>query len=78
MEQAAQRSFEQIATTLETLQGTNDKGTRRGALSLAAAVCDFSFPGFLYFWLEVLQEVNQTQKYLQAAGIGLQHYTLKL
>ncbi|XP_070379118.1 zinc finger MYM-type protein 1-like [Dermacentor albipictus] len=76
---AAGRSYELIITTLEALQDAKfNVETRRGALSLIAAVCDFSFLSFLYFWSEVLQEVNETQKYLQTAGISLQHCSLKL
>lgn len=72
-------SYEQIISTLEALQDAKfNVETRRSALSLVAAVCDFSFLCFLYFWSEVLHEVNQTQKYLQTAGISLQQCTLKL
>ncbi|XP_063794591.1 zinc finger MYM-type protein 1-like [Pseudophryne corroboree] len=52
--------------------------TRGAAQGLLPAVCDFTFLCYLYFWCDVLQEVNLTQQYLQIKGLTLDKVVAKL
>lgn len=76
---AVEQKLDDVIATLEDLCDTKyNAETRRGALNLVPAVCNFSFLSFLYFWRQVLEEVNHTQNYLQTEGISLENCTRKL
>ena len=45
--------------------------TRGAAQGILPAVCDFTFLCYLYFWADILEEVNLTQQYLQTKGLSL-------
>ena len=50
-------------------------GQARGILD---AIQRFSFVSFLQFWMEVLRESSDTQKYLQRRGLSLESYSHKM
>ena len=52
--------------------------TRGQARGILAAIQRFSFVSFLQFWLEVLRESCDTQKYLQRKGLSLEDCTHKI
>ncbi|GBP34724.1 hypothetical protein EVAR_25728_1 [Eumeta japonica] len=62
-------NFEKLVSTLEDMcdlsSSRENADTREAASTLLPALCDFSFLCYLSFWCEVLEEVNQTQKYTQ-------------
>ncbi|GBP28155.1 Retrovirus-related Pol polyprotein from transposon TNT 1-94 [Eumeta japonica] len=51
---------------------------REAASTLLPALCDFSFLCYLSFWCEVLEEVNQTQKYMQTPVLSLEKCVIKI
>ncbi|GBP02744.1 hypothetical protein EVAR_72888_1 [Eumeta japonica] len=65
-------NFEKLVSTLEDMcdlsSSRENADTREAASTLLPALCDFSFLCYLSFWCEVLEEVNQTQKYTQTPG----------
>ncbi|KAJ8896795.1 hypothetical protein PR048_002140 [Dryococelus australis] len=64
--------IEELCDPVETVE------TRVAAQTLLPAVCDFSFLCFLYLWGNVLEEVNNTQKYLHNVGISFEKYVIKM
>ncbi|XP_053569321.1 LOW QUALITY PROTEIN: zinc finger MYM-type protein 1-like [Bombina bombina] len=52
--------------------------TRGAAQVLLNALSDFTFLCYLYFWSDVLQEVNDAQQYLQTKGLSLDKVVTKL
>ena len=72
-------NFKKIVDAIEELcDPTETVETRGAAQTLLPAVCDFSFLCFLYFWSNVLEEVNHTQKYLQIVGISFEKCVIKM
>jgi hypothetical protein len=71
--------FDKFVEAIEALCGVEECDETRGAAhNLLPAVCDFSFICFLFFWGDILQEVNLTQKYMQGAGVTLDMITTKI
>ena len=56
-------------------ENIDTRGQARGILD---AIQGFSFVSFLQFWLEVLRESYDTQKYLQRKGLSLEECTHKM
>ena len=52
--------------------------TKSGAQILLPTVCNLSFLCYLYFWADILKEVDQTQQYLQYKGLTLDRVVAKL
>ena len=48
------------------------------ARGLLPVVCDFTFLCYLYFWGDVLEEVDLAQQYLQTKGVTLDKVVTKL
>ncbi|KAJ8874098.1 hypothetical protein PR048_024939 [Dryococelus australis] len=72
-------SFKEIVNAIEELcDPAGTVKTRGAAQTLLPVVCDFSFSYFLYFWNNVLEAVNHTQKYLQNVGISLEKCAIKM
>ena len=46
--------------------------------SLLPAVCDFTFLCYLYFWGDVLEEVDLAQQYLHTLAVNLDKVVTKL
>ena len=64
---------------LNKLCDQNDNIDTRGqARGILDAIQRFSFVSFLQFWLEVLRESYDTQKYLQRKGLSLEDCTHKM
>ena len=45
--------------------------TRGKAQGLFPAVCGFTFLCYVYFWSDVLEEIDLAQQYLQTKGVPL-------
>ena len=52
--------------------------TKSGTQILLPTVCNLSFLCYLYFWADILKEVDQTQQYLQYKGLTLDRVVAKL
>jgi hypothetical protein len=64
--------FDECVAAIEALCGPRENLDTRGtAQGLLPAVCDFTFLCNLYFWADILEEVNLTQQYLQTKGLTL-------
>ncbi len=73
------QKFNQFVEAIEALCDVEESDETRGAAhNLLPAICDFSFISFLFFWSDVLQEVNLAQKYMQTPGITLDMVATKL
>jgi len=73
------QKFNQFVEAIEALCDTEESDETRGAAhNLLPAICDFSFICFLFFWADILQEVNLAQKYMQTPGITLDMVATKL
>lgn len=59
------------------MQSNRKCGSKRISLTFFPVACKFSFLSYLFSWCKVLDEVNQTSKYLQAAKISLKQGTVK-
>lgn len=57
-----------IKAVCDPQENLDTRGTAQGLLS---AVCNFTFLCYLYFWCDVLEEVNLTHQYLQTKGLSL-------
>jgi hypothetical protein len=69
----------QFVEAIEALCDVEESDETRGAAhNLLPAICDFSFISFLFFWGDILQEVNLAQKYVQTPGITLYMVATKL
>jgi hypothetical protein len=62
-----------IITALETLRDdpVQTLDTRGDAGTLLASISKYAFIVFLFFWSDVLKEIDETQKYLQTCGLSL-------
>lgn len=76
---SVKEKFDEIVAAIEALcdpqENLDTRGTAQGLLS---AVCNFTFLCYIYFWCNVLEEVNLTQKYLQTKGLTLDKAVTKL
>jgi hypothetical protein len=69
----------QFVEAIEAVCDVEESDETRGAAhNLLPAICDFSFISFLFFWGDILQEVNSAQKYMQTPGITLDMVATKL
>ena len=76
---ALQQYFIGVVGALNKLCDQNENIDTRGqARGILAAIQRFSFVSFLQFWLEVLRESCDTQKYLQQKGLSLEDCTHKM
>ena len=76
---ALQRYFIDVVGALNKLCDQNENIDTRGqARGILDAIQRFSFVSFLQFWLEVLRESCDTQKYLQRKGPSLEDCTHKM
>ena len=76
---ALQQCFVDLVGALNELCDQNENIDTRGqARGTMYAIQRFSFVSFLQFWLEVLRESYDTQKYLQRKGLSLEDYTHKI
>lgn len=75
-------NFETLVSTLEDMcdprSSRENVDTREAASTLLPALCDFSFLCYLSFWCEILEEVNETQKYIQTSGLSLEKCVIKI
>ncbi|XP_033227263.1 52 kDa repressor of the inhibitor of the protein kinase-like [Belonocnema kinseyi] len=75
-------NFEKLVLTLEQMcdpsRSKENVDTREAASTLLPALCDFIFFCYLSFWCEVLEEVNQTQKYIRTPGLSLEKCVIKI
>lgn len=73
------QKFNQFVEAIEALCDVEESVETRGAAhNLLPAICDFSFISFLFFWGDVLQEVDLAQKYMQTPGITVDMVATKL
>lgn len=71
--------FDECVAAIEALCDPDENLDTRGtARSLLPAVCNFTFLCYLFFWCDVLEEVNLTQLYLQTKGLTLDKVVTKL
>lgn len=71
--------FDKFVSAIEALCDPHENLVTRGAAQgLLPAVCNFTFLCYLYFWCDVLQEVNLAQQYLQTKGLTLDKVVTKL
>ena len=76
---ALQQCFVDVVGALNELCDQNENIDTRGqARGILDAIQRFSFVSFLQFWLEVLRESYDTQKYLQRKGLSLENCTHKM
>ena len=76
---ALQQCFVDVVGALNELCDQNENIDTRGqAREILDAIQRFSFVSFLQFWLEVLRESYDTQKYLQRKGLSLENCTHKM
>ena len=76
---ALQQYFIDVVGALKKLCDQNENIDTRGqAPGILDAIQRFSFVSFLQFWLEVLRESCDTQKYLQRKGLSLEDCTHKM
>lgn len=72
-------NYDGLIAAIEALSDPAENlNTRASARTLLPAVCDFTFLCYLYFWCDVLQEVDIAQKYLQTKGLSLDKVLTKL
>lgn len=72
-------NYDGLISAIETLSNPCENlNTRASARTLLPAVCDFTFLCYLFFWCDVLQEIDLTQKYLQTKGLSLDKVVIKL
>jgi hypothetical protein len=73
------QKFNQFVEAIEALCDVEESVETRGAAhNLLPAICGFSFISFLFFWGDVLQEVDLAQKYMQTPGITVDMVATKL
>ena len=76
---ALQHYFLDVVSTLNELCDQNKSIDTRGqAHGILDAIQQFSFVSFLQFWMEVLRESYDTQKYLQRRGLSLENCSHKI
>lgn len=57
---------------LETVETRGDAGT------ILTAIMSYSFISYLYFWNDILQEIDNTQKHLQTKGLAIDSCAIKM
>ena len=76
---ALQQCFVDVVGALNKLCDQNENIDTRGQVrGILDAIQRFSFVSFLQFWLEVLRESYDTQKYLHQKGLSLGDCTHKM
>ena len=76
---ALQHYFLNVVSTLNELCDQNENIDTRGqARGILDAIQRFFFVSFLQFWMEVLKESYDTQKYLQRRGLSLENCSHKM
>lgn len=71
--------FDKFVAAIQALCESRENLETRGAAQiLLHNVCDFTFLCYLYFWCDVLQEINITQQYMQIKGLALDKVVRKL
>ena len=76
---ALQQRFVDVVSALNELCDQNENIDTRGQVrGILDAIQRFSFVSFLQFWLEVLRESYDTQKYLHQKGQPLEDCTHKM
>lgn len=71
--------FEKIVEAIEAMCDASETIETRGAAQiLLPAICDFSFLSFLCLWREILEEVDDAQKYLQIRGLCFEKAVFKM
>ena len=76
---ALQHYFLDVVSALNKLCDQNENIDTRGqARGILDAIQQFSFVSFLQFWMEVLRESYDTQKYLQRRGLSLENCSHKM
>lgn len=73
----ARNNIKQLINLLEEMSQTENLNTRSAASVLVNSICDFTFLSFLDFWSTILEEINDTQKYIQTKGLTLDKLILK-
>ena len=75
---ALQHYFLDVVSALNELCDQNKNIDTRGqARGISNAIHQFSFVSFLQFWIEVLRESYDTQKYLQRRGLSIENCSHK-
>ena len=76
---ALQHYFLDVVSALNELCDQNENIDTRGqARGILDAIQRFSFVSFLQFWMEVVRESYNTQKYLQRRGFSLENCSHKM
>ena len=76
---ALQHYFLDVVSALNELCDQNKNIDTRGqARGILDAIQQFSFVSFLRFWMEILRESYNTQKYLQRRGLSLENCSHKM
>ena len=76
---ALQHYFLDVVSALNELCDQNENiDTREQVRGILDAIQRFSFVSFLKFWMEVLKESYDTQKYLQRRGLSLENCSHKM
>ena len=77
--ESLQHYFLDVVSALNELHDQNKNIDTRGqARGIFNAIQEFSFVPFLQFWIEVLRETYDTQKYLQRRGLSLENCSHKM
>ena len=77
--EAVQHCFLDVVSALNELCDQNEKIDTRGqAHGILDAIQLFSFVSFLEFWMKILREYHDTQKYLQRRGLSLENCSHKM
>uniref|UniRef100_A0A8C5PE46 TTF-type domain-containing protein n=1 Tax=Leptobrachium leishanense TaxID=445787 RepID=A0A8C5PE46_9ANUR len=72
-------NFDNFVAAIKALCARDENlDTRAAAEGLLPAVCDFTFLCYLYFWSDVLREVNVAQLYMQTKGLSLDKVVTQL
>lgn len=76
---ALKENYDDVLDILEDLTSDDENlQTKTDAGILSSSLQSFSFLSFLFFWNDVLHEINDTQIYLQTKGLDLYQCDLKL
>ena len=76
---ALQHYFLDVVSTLNELCDQNENIDTRGqARGILDEIQQFSFVSFLQFWMEVVRESYDTQKYLQRRSLSLENCSHKM
>ena len=70
--------FDEILESVKDLcNPSENKGTRGSPETVLCSMCEF-WLCFLYFWSEMLKEVDEAQNYLQSKGISFDRTVIKI